>query len=278
MRHCILVFKHIMLSAAAMLLISSCATLSGSGVGRVKEYVIESDRLPGSFDGFRVAFVSDLHYPSLFNAKRLGKLVKRLEEISPDALFLGGDYVTDNDSIDALFSSLSTVEPPFGVYAVLGNHERRNEELIAHSMKEHGIVLLADTVVSLSRDNDTIFIAGIYDSFRYDSLAVQPSETVPDSLFTILLCHTPDYAERSRTTADLVLSGHTHGGQVSLLGLYTPVKNTNYGARFLRGCNRTSYGSTIITTNGVGTSRRKVRFCVPSEIVLVTLKRTTFGR
>lgn len=273
MRHCIFVFKHIMLSAAAMLLISSCATLSGSGVGRVKEYVIESDKLPASFDGFKVAFISDLHYPSLFNAKRLRKLVKRLEEISPDALFLGGDYVTDNDSIDALFASLAAVEPPFGVYAVLGNHERRNEELIAHSMKEYGIVLLADTVIPVSRDNDTIFLAGIYDSFRYDSLAVQPSETVPDSLFTILLCHTPDYAERSRSTADLVLSGHTHGGQVSLLGLYTPVKNTTYGTRFLRGCNRTSSGSTIITTNGVGTSRRKVRFCVPSELVYVTLKK-----
>lgn len=273
MRRCIPPFKYIMLSAAVMLLISSCATLSGSGVGRVKEYVVESDRLPGSFDGFRVAFVSDLHYPSLFNARRLGKLVKRLEAIAPDALLLGGDYVTDNDSIDALFSSLASVEPPFGIFAVLGNHERRNEEFIAHSMKEHGIVLLADTVMPVSRDNDTIFLAGVYDSFRYDSLAVQPSETLPDSLFTILLCHTPDYAERSGSTADLVLSGHTHGGQVTLFGMYTPVKNSAYGTRFLRGLNRTSSGSTIITTNGVGTSRRKVRFCVPSELVYVTLKK-----
>ena len=102
---------------------------------------------------------------------------------------------------------------------------------------------------------------------------MHPAETVPDSLFTVLLCHTPDYAERSSTTADLVLSGHTHGGQVSLLGLYTPVRNSVYGTRFLRGMNNTTAGSTVITTNGVGTSRKKIRFCVPSEIVVVRLKR-----
>ena len=266
-------FMYMMLSAAAMLLISSCATLSRSGVGRVKEYVVESDGLPISFDGFRAAFVSDLHYPSLFDTKRLGKLVKRLKEIAPDVLFLGGDYVTDNDSIDVLFSSLASVKPPFGIYAVLGNHECRNGALIAHSMKEHGIELLADTVVPVLRGNDTIFFAGIYDSFRYDSLVVQPFEAVPDSLFTILLCHTPDYAERSSAKVDLVLSGHTHGGQVSLLGIYTPVKNSCYGSRFLRGRNTATSGATVITTNGVGTSRRKVRFCVPSELVHVILKK-----
>lgn len=261
------------LLAAVMLLISSCATLSPSGVGRIRNYSVESEQLPGQFDGYTVAFVSDLHYPSKFTARRLGRLVHALKGISPDILMLGGDYVTDNDSIESLFASLASVVPRDGIYAVLGNHERRNKELIGRAMAREGILLLADSAVPVARSGDTIFIAGVYDSFRYDSLAVQPSETVPDSLFTILLCHTPDYAERSASTADLVLSGHTHGGQVSLLGLCTPVKNSSYGTRFLRGRNSTSSGSTIITTNGVGTSRRKVRFCVPSEIVVITLRR-----
>ena len=178
-----------------------------------------------------------------------------------------------NDSIENLFVALSSVAPKDGIYAVLGNHEYRNKELVKEAMTRENIMLLADTVVPVVRGGDTIFIAGVYDSFKYDSLAVQPSETVPDSLFAILLCHTPDYPERSASTADLVLSGHTHGGQVSLFGLYTPVKNSSYGTRFLRGRNRTSSGATIITTNGVGTSRRKVRFCVPSELVYITLKR-----
>lgn len=265
----------IMLSAAAMLLISSCATLSSSGVGRIKEYCIESDRLPESFDGCRVAFVSDIHYPSLFTAKRLGKLVSSLEGMQPDLLLLGGDYVTDNDSISALFSALSAVEPRCGTFAVLGNHERKNAPLIAQAMEMHGVVLLADDVARLGTDEEPLFIAGIHDSFSCDSAMLQRVNGLEDKGFVILLAHTPDYAERSSVGADVVLSGHTHGGQVSLLGLYAPVKNTQYGNRFLCGRNVTTAGTTVITTNGVGTSRKKVRFCVPSEVVLLTLKRVT---
>lgn len=259
--------------AAVMLLISSCATLSRSGVGRVRHYAVESSQLPGAFDGYTVAFVSDLHYPSLFSPSRLNKLVARLNALSPDMLLLGGDYVTDNDSIEKLFSSISSVKTADGIYAVMGNHERNNSNLVAQAMEMNGVVLLSDDTVHISRGRERIFLAGIADSFSFDSCKVQPAEQVADTAFVMLLCHTPDYAERSSTTADLVLSGHTHGGQVSLLGIYTPVRNSAYGARFLRGRNRTTDGSTVITTNGVGTSRRKVRFCVPSEIVVVTLKR-----
>ena len=188
-------------------------------------------------------------------------------------LLLGGDYVTSVDFLDELFDSLSSVQPLDGIFAVLGNHERRTKELVARTMSDYCIELLADTVVAIERGSAVIYLAGVYDSFAYDSLVVQPAETVSDEEFVMLLCHTPDYAEFSSTTADIVFSGHTHGGQVSLFGLYTPVKNTQYGSRFLRGRNVTTSGATVITTTGVGTSRRKVRFCVPSEIVFVTLKR-----
>ena len=256
----------------AALLLSSCASLSPNGVGRVKRYIFADEDIPEAFNGYKVAFVSDIHYPSLFTQKRLGKLTRRLQKESPDVLLLGGDYVTSVAYMDELFDSLSAVNPADGVFAVLGNHERRHKEITEHAMHGYGISLLVDTVVAIERGTDAIYLAGIYDSFVYDSLVVQPAETASDESFVMLLCHTPDYAERSSTTADIVFSGHTHGGQVSFLGLYTPVKNTQYGNRFLRGMNRTTSGATVITTTGVGTSRRKVRFCVPSEIVFVTLK------
>ena len=263
----------IMLSAAVMLLISSCATLSSSGVGRIKEYCIESYRLPVKFDGCRVAFVSDIHYPSLFTARRLKKLVNSLEEIRPDLLLLGGDYVTHDDSIVSLFAALECVQPRYGTYAVLGNHERRNAPLIAQAMERHGVALLADSVARLGTDEELLFIAGVRNSFTCDSAMLQLVNDLEDKGFVILLAHTPDYAERSSANADVVLSGHTHGGQVSLFGLYAPVKNTQYGNRFLSGLNITTAGTTVITTNGVGTSRKRVRFCAPSEVVLLTLKR-----
>ena len=269
-------FSSFLRGALPFLLLSvlvSCATLSPNGVGRVKRYTVESDRLPAAFDGCRVAFVSDIHYPSLFSAQRLGKLVTALSDIHPDLLLLGGDYVTSDDSIKALFSALETVGARYGTYAVLGNHERRNGGLVASSMREHGIILLSDSIACVDVAGGELFIAGVRDSFSCDSTMIQRIDAVVDEAFLILLAHTPDYAERSSVMADVVLSGHTHGGQVSLLGLYTPVKNSAYGRRFLSGRNATSKGTTVITTNGVGTSRKKVRFCVSSEVVLLTLKR-----
>ncbi len=268
------IFRHFLILAAAMLLISSCASLSPNGVGRVKRYTFAEESVPEEFDGWKFAFVSDLHYPSLFTTKRLGKLVRTLQKEAPMALFLGGDYVTDNDSIDALFKSLSSVRTSLGTYAVLGNHDKRNEALIRQAMDKYGIRLLDGWAQYMLFDaGGELSIAGVRDSFAEDSLFARYMERVGHSEFVILLSHNPDFVERNSITADLVFAGHTHGGQVSLLGLYTPVKNTRYGRRFLRGRNRTTNGTTMITTNGVGTSRRKLRFCVPSEIVVVTLKK-----
>ena len=261
--------RQFVILAAAMLLISSCATLSPNGVGRVKRYTFAEESVPEAFDGWKFAFVSDLHYPSLFTPKRLRKLQKE----APEALLLGGDYVTDNDSIDALFRSLSAVKTSLGTYAVLGNHDKRNEALIRQAMDKYGICLLDGRARDMLFDaGGELSIAGVYDSFVEDTLFARYMERVAHSEFVILLTHNPDFVERNSITADLAFAGHTHGGQVSLFGLYTPVKNTRYGRRFLRGRNRTTNGVTMITTNGVGTSRRKVRFCVPSEIVVVTLK------
>ena len=266
--------RQFVILAAALLLISSCATLSPNGVGRVKRYTFADVSVPKELNEYKIAFISDLHYPSLFNNKRLGKLVHRLQKESPDILLLGGDYVTDSDSIDVLFESLSAAMPRWNTFAVLGNHDKRNEELIRQAMDKYGIYLL-DGVAWRTEFLDIgggYTVAGVYDSFANDTLFAQYVEQLDDSDFLIFLSHTPDFVERHSITADLAFAGHTHGGQVSLFGLYTPVKNTRYGRRFLRGMNRTTNGTAVITTNGVGTSRRKVRFCVPSEIVIVTLK------
>ena len=251
---------------------ASCASLSGSGVGRLKRYEIKSERLPAQFNGCTIAFISDVHYPSKFNRKRLAKVMRKLRTLEPQMLLLGGDYVTSNSYIDELFDSIASIKTNYGTYAVLGNHEFSRAELIKEAMRSRGISLLGDEAHAITNEK-TIYIAGVANPFKVDSLTVSPTETVADSCFTILLVHTPDYAQTVGARADVVLSGHTHGGQVSLFGLYTPVKNSRYGSRFLRGLNKTDDAVPVITTNGIGTSRRKVRFCVPSEIVIVTLRR-----
>ena len=274
MKKVLLRLRMVVVLAAAMLLISSCASLSPNGVGRIKRYTFAEESVPEEFDGWKFAFISDMHYPSLFTHKRLGKLVRKLQKESPDMLLLGGDYVTYSDSIDALFKSLSAVKASLGTYAVLGNHDKRNETQIRKAMSENGIELLdGKTQYMIFDDGGELGIAGVYDSFAEDTLFAQQMEDIEESRFVILVSHNPDFIERHSIDADLAFAGHTHGGQVSLFGLYTPVKNTRYGRRFLRGRNKATNGTTVITTNGVGTSRLKVRFCVPSEIVIVTLKK-----
>lgn len=265
-------FIRLTLSAAIVLLISSCATLSGNGVGRVKHYSVVSDRLPASFDGVRVAFLSDLHFPSKFTPKRLQKLVACLHKEAPDVLLLGGDYVPSGSYAQQLFSSFSSLNTPYGKYAVPGNHDYRLLDTLSVAMKGAGVRLLADDVAFLSNAADTIAVVGINNPFKPSLLARELAGNVCDGFFTILLAHTPDFAQDVDACCDVALSGHTHGGQVSLFGIYTPVKNTKYGTRFLRGRNHTVNGVLVITTNGVGTSRRKVRFWVPSELVIVTLR------
>lgn len=258
-------FSFTLFCIALLFLLTSCATLSGFGVGRVQRYNIRGDSLPQCFDGFKVAFVSDLHYPSLFGKKRLRQLTKKLQSLNVELLLLGGDYVTDNECIDELFSSLSSVKTSYGCYAVLGNHERKNYKEIIAAAHRNGITMLVDSAVYIKRDTDSISIVGIKNSFDCSC-----NVHVNDGIYTLLLCHTPDYAE-CYPYADIVFSGHTHGGQVSLFGLYTPVKNSVYGSRFLRGLNYTTANVPVITTTGVGTSRRRLRLCVPSELVVVTM-------
>lgn len=263
-------FFTIMLLAAAMLLISSCASLSSNGVGRVKHYTIESERLPASFDGLKIAFLSDLHLPSKFTVKRLEKVARYLKSLSPDAVMLGGDYASSLTAMQTLFSTFSTVKTNYGIYAVSGNHDYRFSSEMKDMASRNGVALLSDSVAFLVEGSDSIAVVGVYNPFKPSPAVKHLISTFPDDVFVILLSHTPDYAQDDGVICDVALSGHTHGGQVSFLRIYTPVKNTKYGKRFLRGMNFTDKGVPVITSNGVGTSRRKVRFCVPSEIIVVS--------
>lgn len=263
------IFRGVAIVVATLLFVS-CASLSPSGVGRIKRYDVAGD-VPVSFDGATVAFISDIHYPSKFTRKRLAKMVRKLRSLSPDILLLGGDYVTSNEYMYELFDSLASVNSRYGTFAVLGNHEHSRAHLVDSVAMLYGIRLLNDEAVAVG-NGDSVYIAGVRNSFLVKDVC-SPSDAVADKGFTILVAHTPDYAQDVSAVADVVLSGHTHGGQVTLFGLYTPVKNTHYGTRFLRGKNYTDGGVPVITTNGVGTSRRKIRLCVPSEIVVLRLRR-----
>lgn len=255
-----------------LFMFSSCASLSRyKGVGRIRRYNICDARLPHQFDGFTLAFLSDTHYPSKFTHKRLVNVVRAIDDLSPDVLLLGGDYVASDVYADELFEALGSCSTPLGKYAVLGNHDIKRAEVLQRNMLRNGIKLLADAADTLRVGDSRIFLCGVG---RYDSKAQKTwLQQHADSAFTILLVHTPDYAQSADVgNLSLTLSGHTHGGQVTLFGLYAPVTNSRYGRRFLSGLNFTDKGVPVVTSNGLGTSRKRIRFCAPSDIIFVTLR------
>lgn len=269
---------HFLILFASSIFLTSCATASFSrykGIGRIKEYHIASKDLPAEFNGFRIAFATDFHYESRFSHKRLPSLINALKSLNADILLLGGDYRgRDGGDVKELFSALSNVQTQYGTYAVMGNHEREgNDSLVRKAMNETGIKLLEHSTDTIKKEKNFILITGIRNPFDLKRNGVSPTLSLKPKDFVIMLTHTPDYAEDTDiSNTDLVLAGHTHGGQISLFNKWTPARFSKYGNRFLTGKKYNSAGIPIIISNGLGTSRKDIRLFTPSEIVLIILE------
>ena len=262
----------------ACLALTSCATASFSkykGVGRIKRYEIYSEQVPDSFNGFRIAFASDFHYESRFDAKRLHGAIRALQAADADVLLLGGDYRgREGGDMEELFSALAQVKTRFGTYAVMGNHERgESDTLVRQAMAHTGVRLLEHKTDTLWKGNEYILICGIRNPFDLKRNGVSPTLALRAEDFVVMLVHTPDYVEDTDVSnTDLALAGHTHGGQVSLFRRGSPQHFSKYGNSFLTGLKHNSQGIPLIITNGLGTSRKDIRLFTPSEVVVVELK------
>lgn len=263
----------------SIILLSSCATATLSryhGIGRVKKYNVYSDQLPDSFDGFRIAFVSDFHYESRFDKKRLPGLLKALQATGADVLLLGGDYRGRNGgNLSELFDLLQKYHTPYGTYGVMGNHENNaNYKVVKQEMERTGVRLLEHTVDTLWRGNEYILLCGIRNPFDLERNGISPTLALRPEDYVIMLTHTPDYVEDVDIShTDLALAGHTHGGQISFFNRYTPAHFSKYGSRFMTGLRYNSAGIPVIITNGIGTSRKDIRLFTPSEVVLIILRK-----
>lgn len=241
---------------------------------RITTYELRSTRVPEAFDGCRLLFLADVHLPSRFGYRQLPRLQELIARLRPDIMLLGGDYQEGCQHVGPLFTALCQWWPPEGVFAVLGNNDlERCTTLIREEMTRNDVTLLDDSLAYLVRGNDSIAIAGVTNRFQGSETTPSPTLTVPDGIFTLLLTHTPDYADdQDCQGADLILAGHTHGGQVTFFGR-APITASRYGKRFVRGLNISHQGIPVLTTNGLGTSRRRIRFGAPAEVVLITLNK-----
>jgi len=258
----------------ALVLVAWCAYVEPRWVQVRHVYVSDAD-VPAAFDGMTIAFLSDIHHGPFLAVDRVRRVVDQANSLRPDLVVLGGDYVYRNPRyIAPCFAELARLEAPLGVLGVLGNHDHwEDAELTRRCMSEAGIASLDNAGIWVLQGGERIRIGGVGDLWtdRQDLEAALGEAIGGD--FVVLLSHNPDYAEQLQTDdVDLMLSGHTHGGQVTLFGLWAPFVPSEYGQKYRSGVVLSPW-TTVVISNGIGTITPALRFWARPQIVLVHLRR-----
>ena len=227
--------------------------------------------LPNRFDGFTLLHISDLHAD--MNEGAMRRLTELLPDITYDVCVLTGDYRGPTfGPFDAALESLARVRSHLKgpLYGVLGNHDTIR---MVPELEEMGIRILLNECEAISRGHEAIYLAGIDDAhyYRVDNIEKAASD-IPDNGFSILLSHTPEiYRQAAYADFDLLLSGHTHGGQICLPGSI-PITLDSVLPRHM-GSGPWKYGDMMgYTSVGVGCSIVPVRINCPPEITLHRLQ------
>ncbi len=229
--------------------------------------------LGSAFDGFRIVQISDLHVEPNRDPQLLSKSVQLINNLRPDLVALTGDYVTSNAShLARLTEPLASLKAKAGVVASMGNHDVWTAaSRIEQTLQEHGLQLLRNRGFALTRQGESLWIAGLDSIWGGrpnipDALRGKPARTP-----CIALMHEPDYADvlsQARVNA-LQLSGHTHGGQVCL-PLGVPLRLPSWGKKYPKGLFQVGRLS-LYVNRGLGTLGPKARFACPPEITEITL-------
>lgn len=243
---------------------------------RVNQVTFRSPDVPPAFDGLQVAFVSDIHYGSFVSRARVRATVERVNALHPDLIVLGGDYIYRKESasdIGPVFDELTRLEAPLGVYGVLGNHDHALLEVnVAPVMAAAGVRELYDDGVWLRRGGARIRLSGLSGLTEDRQTITRALDGATAEDFVLLVNHSPDVVEAlGGAPVDLVLAGHTHGGQVTAFGLWAPFVPSRYGQRYRAGLVTAGPVPVFIST-GVGTIVAPLRFFARPEIVLLTLR------
>lgn len=258
----------------------------GYGPGQRSLRVLELDvTIPGlgeAFDGFRIAQLSDIHLGGFMNEALLAGHVERTNGLGADLICITGDITDGLEHAPRTFPVLDGLRAPEGVVAILGNHDVYTgaDEVTAELRRRTSIHVLRDESVVLEREGQRLHILGVNDAGLDWTRGVREHEAlpglvaaVPDGEASVLLSHRPDlFGQAAGFGIGLVLSGHTHGGQ---LALPWPAARPSSLAHFISDYPRGTYRqgeSTLHVNLGIGVTAQPVRVFSPREITLVTLR------
>lgn len=233
---------------------------------------------PGSRSGLKVAVVSDLHIGAPFiDAQAITRVRETIDAWKPDLVLIAGDLLVGHEPgatfvpPDEAAAMLKGWSAPLGVWAVLGNHDWWVDgEGTTRALEANGVRVLENQAVALEARGGRVWLAGLADVWTRKTDAAKALAQVTDDAPVIAFTHNPDVFPEMPARFDVFFAGHTHGGQVKLPLVGTPVVPSKYKQRYARGV-VVEEGRTMFVTSGVGTSVMPVRFRVPPEVALVTL-------
>lgn len=268
-------FKHkLLIFILSIILLGSLVFLYAMYIGSsgfiVKEYKVESQTISDDYNGLKIAHLSDIHYETMeSNKSRLTRVVEEINKLKPDLVVLTGDLVDKGiteEQYDELVEIFSKLEASIGKYAIDGNHDY-NYKKWGSLIADCGFKNLNDSYEVIYSDSyDSIFIAGVSNNTYSNKNIKDKTETIfnylnseeYNSKYNILLMHEPDYIDDIDSSKfDLVLSGHSHNGQVRLpfIGaIYTPAGCKKYFKEYYK-VNDTDF----YISSGLGTTVLPIR-------------------
>ena len=231
--------------------------------------------LPERFEGFRITQLTDIHHSRILGLSEVRRVVSLAQQTKPDMFVLTGDYTTTyRRYIEPCAEALAALRAPEGVWAILGNHDHYTDpELTTRALQRQHIAVLNNAHTTLQRGSDAIQLSGIDDwSWAANDWARAFSGLRPNAP-TVLLSHQPSVLDLEETkSVALILSGHTHGGQVKLPFVGAPARFATQDLKYARGLFR-SGETQLYVSAGTGVIGLPLRFGVRPEIAVLRLRR-----
>ena len=234
--------------------------------------------LPKAFDGFKIGLIADLHYPHFVDRDYVRRAFKMAMRERPDILCVPGDIYQEMTPVHKfpLTGIFDDFKPPHGILGSLGNHDCWCGPVAAvRAIQDHTpIKMLVNDHVIVKQGGQGLCFAGLpmLGMLPWFDMA-RTFRGIPPDMPRIALCHHPDFAEQQHwkdTRIDLLLAGHTHGGEIRILPNYAPVTKSRYGNKFREGLVE-GKGFRVYVTRGLARPMH-CRFLSRPEVTILTLK------
>ncbi len=237
---------------------------------------IETDKIDNEFGNYKIVHITDIHLGQWITKEKLDGVVKIINQLEPDTIVLTGDYVSyqADKYLEDLQDSLTQLEAKDAKLSVLGNHDYwTNPDAIKGILKKSNIINLENEIHTITRNNKKLQIAGIDCVTEGKDDITKIEEKLNKNYPAIMLVHEPDFADTTCKLDSFILqlSGHSHGGQIMVPRIRTPIRGKNF-RKYPVG--KYQVNNMIQYTNrGIGTNMFWFRINCPPEITEIKLKK-----